>query len=207
MNSVEVERQLLRWADAKALPAMYVEKWLVLDESSRTRLLEIAENLRMRTGQFITSFILLEEVAVRESQSIGEILARPRLRRVLNSAGSGPGRARALLDELRTLRYPRLRRASARLAEEVAAITAPPGIKIILPRDLASDEVRVEIVAHGSAELEELLAWLKAKSGEFVRLAAMLGGADSGLEFEDARTLAEPQAERANESARCAFQK
>jgi hypothetical protein len=184
MNSAGVDHRLRRWADAKALPPAYMEKWLALDGASRTRLLEIAESLKMRTGQFITTFALLEEVAVRESQSVGEILACPSLRRVLDSAGSGPGRARALLDELRTLRYPRLKRASQRLAEEVAAIKPPPGVKIVLPRDLASDEVRVEIVAHGRAEMEELLAWLKTKSGKVVRLAAMLGGEDGGLEFE-----------------------
>jgi hypothetical protein len=184
MNSAEVECRFRHWADAKALPPIYVEKWLALDELSRTRLLETADNLKMRTGQFIAILTLLEEIAVRECQSVGEILAYPSLVRVLNSTGSGPGRARALLDELRALRYPRLKRASERLAQEMAAIKLPAGIKIVLPRDLASDEVRVEIVAHGRAEMEKLLAWLKAKSGELVRLAAMLGGEDGGLEGE-----------------------
>jgi hypothetical protein len=54
----------------------------------------------------------------------------------------------------------------------------------VLPRDLVSDEVRIEIVAHGSAEMEQLLACLTAKSREFVALAAMLGGADGGREIE-----------------------
>lgn len=184
MNSAEVDCRLRRWADAKALPPAHVQKWLALDERGRTRLLEIAENLKMHTGQFIAALALLEEIALREGQVVGEILARPSLRRVLNSAGSGPGRARVLLDELRALRYPRLKRASERLAEGVAAIKLPPGIRIVLPRDLASDEVRVEIVAYGSAEMEQLLACLSAKSSEIVRLAAMLGGADGGLEVE-----------------------
>jgi len=184
MNSAEVDRRLRLWANAKALPSADVQKWLALSELGRTRLLEIAENLKMHTGQFIAALALLEEIAIRKGQDIGEILACPSLRRVLNSAGSGPGRARALLDELRTLRYPRLKHASERLAEAVAAIKLPLGIKIALPRDLASDEVRVEIVAHGSAEMERLLACLTAKSSEIIGFAAMLGGADGGLEVE-----------------------
>jgi hypothetical protein len=89
-----------------------------------------------------------------------------------------------LLDELRTLRYPRLKRAGQRLAEEASAIKLPPGIKITLPHDLASDEVRVEIAARTSTEMKQLLACLTAKSGEIVRLVAMLDGADGGLELE-----------------------
>jgi hypothetical protein len=184
MNSAEVDRRLRRWANAKALPPAYLQKWLAVGEPGRTQLLEIAESLKMHTGQFIAAFALIEEIAIREAQDVGEILACPSLSRVLNSAGSGPGRARALLDELRKLRYPRLKRAAERLAEEVAAIKLPAGIKIVLPRDLASDELRLEMVAHGSAEMERLLACLTAKSSVIVGLAAMLGGVDGGLEVE-----------------------
>jgi hypothetical protein len=184
MNPTEVEQRLRRWADKKALPPVHVQRWLALDEPSRTRLIEVAENLKMHAGQCVAALTLLEEIAIREGQTICEILSRPSLRQIFNSTGSGPGRARAMLDELRTLRYPRLKQAAERLAEQVAAIKLPPGIRIVLPRDLASDELRVEITAHGSAEMEQVLACLTAKSSELVRLAAMLCGADGGLDVE-----------------------
>jgi hypothetical protein len=177
-TTTEVERRLRRWAEAKALPTPHVRKWLALDEAGRARLLDFAESLKMHTGQFITALTLLEEIAVREGQSVGEILDRLPLRRVLDSAGSGPGRARLLLEELRAARYPQIKRASDYLAGQLSAIKLPPCIKVVLPRDLASDEVRVEIVAHGSAEMEQVLASLTAKSPELVRLAAMLAGED-----------------------------
>jgi virulence-associated protein VagC len=60
----------------------------------------------------------------------------------------------------------------------------PAGIKVTLPRDLASDEVRVEIIAHGSEEMALVLASLAAKASELVRLAAMLSGVDRGCEVE-----------------------
>jgi hypothetical protein len=183
MNSADVERRLRLWADARAIPDVHVQRWLALDEPGRTRLLELAEGLKMRAGQWIAAFSLLEEIAIRESQAIGDVLDSPSLRRIFNSAGSGPGRARLLLDELHTLRYPRLKRAAARLAEEVSAMNPPPAIKVVLPRDLASDELRVQIIAHGSSEMARVLTWLTAKTNELVRLAAMLGGAD-GSEVE-----------------------
>ena len=68
-----------------------------------------------------------------------------------------------------------------RLAEEITAMQLPPGIKVQLPRDLASDEVRVQVIAHGSGEMQELLACLAAKSNALVRVAAMLAGSEDGV--------------------------
>jgi hypothetical protein len=161
-----------------------VQRWLGVEEPGRTGLLEIAESLKMRAGQCIMALSLLEEIAVREGLTIGQILNRPSLRRILNSPGSGPGRARAMLDDLRSLRYPRLRRVAAQLADQLAAIKLPPAIKVVLPRDLASDEIRVEVVARGSAEMALMLECLTAKTSELVRLAAMLAGADMGLDSD-----------------------
>jgi hypothetical protein len=181
MTSSGIEDRIRGWAGKKVLPPAYLENWLALDESSRKRLLEYAETLKMRTGQFVTALTLLEEIVVRESQSIGEILDRPHLRRILNASGSGPGRARVMLDELRALRYPELKQAGEHLAQHVAALKLPPGIKIVLPRELASDEVRVELIARGGAEMAQLLACLTAKSGDLVRLASMLSGEDESI--------------------------
>ena len=177
MNATEVDARLRRWADAKAIPAAYVTKWLAFGERGRARLLEIVEALSMRTGQCITAVTLLEEISLREGQCVDEILNQSALRRVLTSTASGPGRARELLNKLRALRYPELSRTSQRLYAELAALKLPAGLRIVLPRELASDELRVELVAHGSSELAHLLAWLTAKSGELVQLAAMLAGA------------------------------
>jgi hypothetical protein len=184
VKSAELDLRLRRWANTKALPAAWTEKWLALNESGRTRLLEIAQTLKMHTGQFIAVLATLEEIAIREDQDVSDILSSQSLQRVLSSAGSGPGRARALLDELHALRYPRLKRARERLMEELAAIKLPAGIRVVLPRDLSSDEVRVEVIARGSGEVERLLACLAAKSREIIALATMLGGASGGLEIE-----------------------
>lgn len=182
MNLSQGERRLRVWANAKALPLQCLQKWLALKEPGRTQLLELAENLRMRTGQFVAALALLEEIAIREGREVGEILASPSLGRVYNSEDSGPGRARALLDELRSLRYPQLKHMLQRLGEEVAAIRLPRGIKIVFPHDLSSDEVRVELTAHGRVEMQQLLAALNSKTRELVRLAGIIGGADDAFE-------------------------
>lgn len=184
MSPAGVEDRLRVWARSKRLPAVHVQRWSAFEEPGRTRLLEIAESFKMRAGQCIAALSLLEEIATREGQAVGEILNRPSLRRIADSPGSGPGRARAMLDELRSLRYPRLRRVAAQLADQLAAIKLPPAIKVVLPPDLASDEIRIEIVARGSAEMAQTLGCLTAKASELVRLAAMLGGDDADSELE-----------------------
>ena len=82
----------------------------------------------MRTGQLVTAFELLEEIALRERVSIEAILARAEVRRILDGAGSAPGRARELIEMLRAMRFPRLRRMADLLAAEVAALRLPGGI-------------------------------------------------------------------------------
>ncbi|HKV54601.1 MAG TPA: hypothetical protein VJN94_08135 [Candidatus Binataceae bacterium] len=174
----ELERAIRAWADARALPDACVARWLALEPAARARLFELAERLKFRTGQFITAFTLLEEIGVREGVPIASILAREPVRRVIDAAGSGPGKARALIDALRVMRYPRLHQAAERLGAEVAALEMPRGIKVVLPRELASDDVRIELVARGGAEMRRLIEALGAKAAALARIAEMLGGAD-----------------------------
>jgi len=179
MDSAQTEARIRHWARARALPQAYVARWLGLTEPSRTRLLELAEALKFRTGQFITAFELSEEIAARENTNIADLLCRPRMRQLIEAPGSGPGKARALLGELRVLRYPRLKQATERFAAAVAALGLPRAIRVILPRELASDELRIELVAHGSGEMDQMLKALSDNADQLVRIAAMLGGTDN----------------------------
>jgi hypothetical protein len=178
MSNDEIEIGISQWANARGLTFAQVEKWLALDPASRSELLELARRVKFRTGQFLTTFELLEEIAVRENQTIAEILARPAIGHILRAADSGPGKARALIEELRLLRYARLNQMNELLKAEIAALGLPRGIKIVLPRELGSDEVRIEIVAHGDEELADLLRTLNGKVDDVVQIAAMLGGAE-----------------------------
>jgi hypothetical protein len=178
MNGEQIESRIREWADARAVPPSTVEKWLVLDGSSRSDLLELSKQVKFRTGQFVTVFELLQEIALRDHQTISEILKWSPIRNIIDRGGSGPGRARALIDHLHVLRFPLLKQATERLCAEIASLALPRGIKVVLPRELASDEVRLEIAAHGALELAELLEALREKTSGLVRIAAMLAGAE-----------------------------
>lgn len=178
MSFGALDDDIRRWADARRLPQTQLDRWLALGLADRRALFEIADRLRMRTGQFVAAFELLEELAVREREPIATVVARTEIRRVADGTGSGPERAARLLGALRALRYPRMSEFNNRLADAIAALRLPRGIAVVLPRDLASDELRIEIVARGGAELGSLALALAERLEGLKRIAEMMGGAD-----------------------------
>jgi hypothetical protein len=174
-----LDDSIRRLAVERHLPDAHLQRWLALANEDRAALLELAERLRLRTGQLVTTLELLEEIALRERAAIVKILVRSEIRRILDGTGPAPGRARELIDVLRAIRFPRLKRAADRLSAEIAALGLPNGVKVVLPRALSSDEVRVEISAHGAADLERLIdAVAQARAG-LGRIADLIGGAAS----------------------------
>jgi hypothetical protein len=178
-----------RWAAARRLPDAHLRRWLAHADDDRAALLELADTLRLRTGQFVIAFELLEEIALREREAnvsieeievtIAAILARREIRRILEGTGSAPGRARELIETLRAIRFPRLKRTSDRLAAEIAALGLPRGVKVVLPKELSSDEVRIEISAHGGGELQRLIDSVAQARAGLRRIADLIGGTDS----------------------------
>jgi hypothetical protein len=95
-----------------------------------------------------------------------------------NGAGSAPARAHAFLEELRAMRFPRLRETIDRLETAIAALRLPQGIKLLLPRELSSDELTIQLTVSDADGLERLLNMLMENRGELARILAMLGGND-----------------------------
>jgi hypothetical protein len=173
---MSIEDSIRDLAAERKLPRPSLDAWLAMDSPSREALLQIALDLRLRTGQIAQSIELLGEIAVRERISIDAVLARDDVRRAASGAGSGPAHAAAFLATLRAIRFPRLARASARLNADVAALRLPRGISLVLPKDLGSDELMIRISARNGAELKKLLGALRGCEDALARIAARLGG-------------------------------
>lgn len=176
MNADEIDAKIRAIAAERRLPVSHLARWLAMDQPSRTAMLEIAHALRFRTGQLVAALDTLEEIAVREHLSIAAILDHPEIRRISRRSGSAPSRASALLEQLRALRYPRLKKMQDELRAEVSALNLPRGISLDLPKDLGSDEVTVSLRARSGAELAHLLELLDQKRAGLTRIIEMLGG-------------------------------
>ncbi len=178
MSNPDTEAAIQSWAAERRLDAVHLERWLRMPERDRLTLLHVARLLRFRSGQLAKALELLDEIAVRDGQEVVEILARPKVRAILDGPGSAPGRARALLDHLRELRFPALKKSADALRAAIAELALPAAVRLLLPKDLASDELCLEISARGGLELGNLLRMLARKEEELVRIAEMLGGED-----------------------------
>ena len=110
----------------------------------------------------MTALDTLDEIAVREHVTIAAVLDRPEIRRIANAPGSAPSRASAMLEAIRTLRYPLLKKMQEQLHTEISALKLPRGISLDLPIDLGSDELTVSLRVRSAAELAHLLDALDA---------------------------------------------
>ncbi len=176
MSADEIDAQIRELAVERRLPPSHLERWLAMDPPSRVAILDIAHILRLRTGQLVTALDMLDEIAVRERITVAAILERPEIRRIATGPGSAPSRASALIEALRTLRYPRLKEMQERFRSEIAALKLPRGISMALPKDLGSDEVTVSLRVRSAAELDNLLEALNRSRPGLSRIVEMLGG-------------------------------
>jgi hypothetical protein len=176
MDADEIDAKIRSLAAERRLPASHLARWLAMDQPSRAAMLEIAHGLPLRTGQLVTALDTLEEIAVREHLSIEAILDHPEIRRIVRRAGSAPSRASALLEQLRALRYPLLKKKQDELRTEVSALKLPRAISLDLPKELGSDEVTVSLRVRSGAELADALETLDQKRAGLTRIIEMLGG-------------------------------
>ena len=174
--TADINDQIRTLAAERRLPATHLARWLAMDPPSRAAMLDLARTLRLRTGQLVTVLDTLDEISVREHVTIASVLDRPEIRRIANGSGSAPSRASALLEALRTLRYPLLKKMQEQLRSEVSALKLPRGISIDLPQELGSDELTVSIRVRSGADLAHLLDVLDRTRPGLRRIIEMLGG-------------------------------
>jgi len=176
MNADEIDTQIRALAAERRIPQSHVDRWLAMDLPSRAALLDIARVLRLRTGQLVTALDTLDEIAVREHVTVAAILGRSDVRQITNGSGSAPSRASALLEALRTRRYPQLNKMMEQLRSEVLALKLPRGIAIGLPKELGSDELTVSLRVRSGDDLAHLVDVLDRSRPGLTRIIEMLGG-------------------------------
>jgi len=185
MKADEIDAEIRMLAEQRRLPAAHLERWLAIDEVSRGELLALARKVRFRTGQLVTALELLEEIAVRERITVAEVLRRDEIRRIADGPESGPARASALIEALRQIRFPRLRKMQERLRAKVVALKLPRGLSVDLPKELGSDELTVSLRVRSADDLSRLIAALNQSSAGLARIVEMLGGGPTSDDGKD----------------------
>jgi len=177
-NSAAVIEGIRSWAAERRLPDGNLERWLRFDAAGRAALLDLARELRMRTGQMMTVIDLLEEIALRGNLDATSILAADKVRAALAAGGSAPARAVRFISTLRDIRFPKLAQLREELESAIAALGLPSQVVVRLPADLASDELVVEIHARNPVEMERAVTALAGAQDDLGRIIGRLGGDD-----------------------------
>jgi hypothetical protein len=176
MSDDDIGKAVRAWAEPHHLDRVHREGWLALAAYSAAALLDAAGRLRLRVGQLQGALEMLEEIALIDGMQVSAVLARAPLKRILEGVGPAPARARAFVDELRAIRFPRLGHALAQMRAEVAALKLPRSVSVTLPKDLGSDELRIEIRVRSAAEFRESVRALEERADSVERILDLFGG-------------------------------
>jgi hypothetical protein len=176
MSDEHIAKAVRAWVEARHLDGAHLERWLALDTYSAAAILDAAARQRRRVGQLQGALEMLEEIALVDKTQVSAVLARAPLKRILEGVEPAPARARAFVDELRAMRFPRLGRALEQMKAEIAALKLPRTVAVALPKDLGSDELRIEIRARSGPEFRDSLRALEEKADAVERILDLLGG-------------------------------
>jgi hypothetical protein len=185
MSDDNIGKAVRAWAEQRHLDRAHLDRWLALDTDGAASVLDAASRLRLRVGQLQGALEMLEEIALVEGAQVSAVLARAPLKRILEGVGPAPARARAFVEELRAMRFPRLGRALEEMKAEISALKLPRMVAVTLPRDLGSDELRIEIRVRSGAELKDSLRALADRADGVERILDLLGGGNLKREFPD----------------------
>src|ERR1700719_3506643 len=176
MSDEHIAKSVRAWAEPRHLDRAHLERWLALDAYSAAAILDAAARLRLRVGQLQGALEMLEEIALVDNTQVSAVLARAPLKRILEGVGPAPARARAFVDELRTMRFPRLARALEQMQAEVAELKLPRTVFLALPKDLGSAELRIELRVRSAGEFKDSLRKLAETADDVERILDLLGG-------------------------------
>jgi len=147
-------------------------------ERDRKAILDLACTLRLRTGEMVVILDLIADLTVSKRQSAGALLESDGPRRAIKGNGSARSRAVVLIQTLRSLRYPHMTAAAERIAVEIRALKLPPELTVTAPKNLASDEVTIQIRLSRREQIDTVIdALVREKSG-VARILAFLHGED-----------------------------
>lgn len=185
MSHDDIGNAVRAWAEQRHLDRVHLDRWLALDTDGAAALLDAASRLHLRVGQLQGALEMLEEIALVEGERVAAVLARTPLKRILEGVGPAPARAREFVEELRAMRFPRLGRALDEMKAEISALKLPRMVAVTLPRDLGSDELRIELRVRSAAEFKDSLRALADRADGVERILDLLGGGNLKREFPD----------------------
>jgi len=169
------EQEIRDYATAKGFHPRTLDRWLSWQADDAAALARLAFALKIGENHLRDLMDWLEEIALRDRQSIGAILAS----RTIDDIGTDPRLGRAdrlkrIKEELRRLRFPRLAKTEDAIRSRIDDLKLHPEIRLTVPPGLEGGQLRIEFAATSQAELKQRAAKL-AQAADQVSVAEIFG--------------------------------
>ena len=173
------ERQIRDYSTAKGFRPQTLERWLSWQADDAGALARLAFALEISENHLRDLMDWLEEIALRDRQSIHAILTS----KSIDDSATDPRLGRAdrlkrIKEQIRRLRFPRLAETEDAIRAKIHDLKLHPEIRLTVPPGLEGGQIRVEFSAANHEELRQLAARLKAaaESKRTAEIFALLSG-------------------------------
>ena len=159
------EIEIRQYAKGKGFHPQTLERWLRWDQFARDTLFRLAVGLKLGENHLRDLMDWLEEIALRDRSTIGEILVSKPITDIESDPRLGRAdRLKRVKEELRRLRFPRLAQLEGSIRARIQELKLHPEIRLTVPLGLEGGRLRVELSA---STLEDL----KRQTGKLAEAA------------------------------------
>lgn len=149
---------ILAYGKERGFHEQTLGRWLRLSPGDRDALLELAQGLRIGENHFRDLLDWLEEIALRDGVSLGEVLKRETFSRLLSDPRLGRSdKLKCVKEELRRLRFPRLSEIEKGIERKIRGLKLKPQIQMSVLPGLEGGALTVQIRATGYDEFRRLV--------------------------------------------------
>ena len=151
-QEVPVNSRILVWGDSFAA----LKAAMTLEPASRLALLRMLHNLMLNINQQVQFIDYMIDLSISNHKNMVEMLKEPPLGDLCRQTSvNGPQKARAILNCLRSIRFPALSQVEKGFKASVSRLNLPKGVRIAPPPYFEGPELKMEILFRHGRELKE----------------------------------------------------
>jgi hypothetical protein len=164
---------------SKGFHPQFLQRWLNWKPNDGAALLDIALSLKAGENHLRDLMDWLEEIALRDSVDICEILTNKAINEIRTDPRLGRAdRLKRIKDQVRRMRFPRLSQIEDSIQLKIRELKLQPSVRLSVPAGLEGGDLQIEFTAGSPAELKSILAKLSAaaESASLAEIYILLKG-------------------------------
>jgi hypothetical protein len=172
-------QRIQEYALSKGFHSQIKERWLSWKANDGAALLEVALSLKAGENHLRDLMDWLEEIALRDGVSIGELLQSKPISDIRTDPRLGRAdRLKRIKDQIRRIRFPRLSQIEDSIESKIRQLKLQPEVRLSAPAGLEGGDLQIEFTAGSPAEFRQIVAKLgaAAESESLAEIYVLLKG-------------------------------